>query len=372
MKQQKDKGFKFTRFTSRPRRERGMATLLATTLLLVVSILGALAVSRAAFFEQKIAGSDLRNKEVYASAISGLDYAVRWMLDGDEVWDDGAAAPDDLADTQQGVDEYEHELSYTLLTPAGVVPAVVEVTSTATATGDTQVTKTVKVKVIKSSLLTPSIITGPPLLVEDCADGVVGTPDIHPGDGLSIGTVTGTESCIHPGFFDAFDDNGDPITVAVGEVADAGVDLHDTVFGPLRESDVQRLAQLFPTAFFYVHSGNADTYLSGGNWHMSVGSDSTDASGNYNDQVVIYFDSSVNCPRFNGGVVIYGLVYYEQADCELHGGGAADVYGTVAVSGDLTKFNANTDLIKRNLDSFSGDDSPYELISVVPGSFIDY
>ena len=191
----------FIRGSWGPRRERGMATLLATTLLLVVAILGSLAVSRAVFFEQKVAASDLRNKEVYASAISGLDYAVRWMLDNVEVWAGTSAAPTALADTQQGVDGYTHSLSYTLLTPSGADPAVVQVTSVATATGDTQVTKTVKVKVIKSSLFTPSVITGPPLLVEECAGGVTGTPDIFPGNGLAIGTVKGSTSCIGPGHF---------------------------------------------------------------------------------------------------------------------------------------------------------------------------
>ncbi|RLA42744.1 MAG: hypothetical protein DRR42_22875, partial [Gammaproteobacteria bacterium] len=206
--------------------------------------------------------------------------------------------------------------------------------------------------------------------------GATGTPDLHPSDGLAIGTVNGDSDCLDPGHFAAYNDNGVEITVAVGEVDGGTTSLHETVFGTaLSESDIKMLAIEIPNAFVYVDSSNASTYLSGGvdgNWHTSMGSNSVDSSGNANDQVVIYFEESAGCPTLNAGVVIYGLVFYEKEDCNLQGGGAADVHGTVAVSGDLGKFNANTDLIKQNLDAFSGPNRPYELVSVIPGSFVDY
>lgn len=55
------------------RQQSGVATLIATVVLLLVVTISALVVTRSAFFELKISGSDIRDKEVYASAISGLD-----------------------------------------------------------------------------------------------------------------------------------------------------------------------------------------------------------------------------------------------------------------------------------------------------------
>ena len=360
--------------------QRGMATLMVTLILLIVSTLSALAVSRSVFFEQKVTGSDIRNKEVYASAIGGLDYGVEWLRDQVEVWSDlvggvgtvnATATPDAMASTSQGVDTYDHFITYTLLTEADTEPALIKVTSTATAQNDSQVTKTVEVYVLQSSLLTPSAADGPPLLVENCipagANIVGGTPNITTGaSGYAIGTVDGTTDCINEGKFDAFDENGNSIPL-VKVAATNATGLWGSIFGNLTETDFQIMARDFPAKFVYVDSSYSSTgYYSfnGNTWHEDLGSST--------NQVILYFDSSADCPPINGGTVIYGLVYFETEGCTGNGWGGGEIHGTTAIEGDLNKFNSNASLIDLELDNFSGGNTNYNFISMVPGSWRDF
>lgn len=350
--------------------QRGAAALLVTTLLVVIGGLSAWVVNEAMVAEQKITGSNLRNKEVYAGAIGGLDYAIEWLENtgvAGITWSattaGGTAQPPALANSAEGIDSYTHALSYELLTDLSADPKLMRVTSIATAVADSHVQKTVSVIVIRSSLISGTTYNGPPLLVEDCVSAVTGTPNIVPrsSSNLAIGTVNGTSACLDPGHFDL---NGG----TVGSLAAAGVDLFSTVFGVGRdESDIQSWAAGNPANIIYVDSSYSGTGLygfNGNNWGTNVGS--------ANSNVILYFDDSVGCPKLNGGVVIYGLVYFEQADCSSQGWGGAEVHGTVAFSGDLTKFTANPELIGDPLDSLGGDDSTFAVVSVVPGSWRDF
>lgn len=352
--------------------QRGAAALLVTTLLVVIGGLSALVVNEAMVAEQKITGSNLRNKEVYAGAIGGLDYAIEWLENtgvAGITWSStaagGTAQPPALANSAEGIDSYTHTLSYELLTDLSADPKLMRVTSTATAVADSHVQKTVSVIVIRASLISGTTYDGPPLLVEQCVSAVTGTPDIVPSTmpdgspGIAIGTVNGASACLDPGHFEL---NGG----TVGSLAAAGVDLFSTVFGVGRdESDIQSWAAGNPTNIIYVDTNYTGPYSFNGNtWNVDVGSAASD--------VILYFDQSVGCPKLNAGVVIYGLVYFEQDDCSSQGWGAAEVHGTVAFSGDLTKFTANPELIGDPLDSFGGDDATFSVVSVVPGSWRDF
>ena len=352
--------------------QRGAAALLVTTLLVVIGGLSALVVNEAMVAEQKITGSNLRNKEAYAAAISGLDYAVEWLENTGAAgitWSattaGGTAQPADLPDSAEGVDSYDHILSYELLTDLDVDPKLMRVTSTARALADSHVQKTVSVIVIRAALLSGTAYKGPPLLVEDCVSNITGTPDIEPrgSSNLAIGTVNGTTACLDPGHFEL--NGGD-----AAELDAPASDLFSTVFGVGRdESDIQSWAAANPASIIYVDSSYSATGLysfNGNKWGVSLGSATSD--------VILYFDDSVGCPKINGGggVEIYGLVYFEQEDCSSQGWGAATIYGTVAFSGDLTKFTANTELIGDDLDSFGGDDSTFSVVSIVPGSWRDF
>ncbi|MBL4707195.1 MAG: hypothetical protein JKY48_01975 [Flavobacteriales bacterium] len=369
--------------------QTGMATLMVTLILLIVSTLSALAVSRSAFFERKITGSDVRNKEVYAAAIAGLEYGTKWLEGHEEVWDigttGGTATPDALANTDQGADAYAHTITYTLLSDLDAAPTVIEVSSLATAVGDSQVQKTVKMIVLQSALLTRSIIDGPPLLVENCipsgANIVGGTPNLVPATPTSaaIGTTAGDTSCLDEGHFDVFPDenltNGTQLDPIVKTSTENDVGLWASVFGSLLESDIISMSIADPARVIYVDGNYANdgyyTGYTGSTWHDDVGSDHQ-TDGKYDDQVILYFDSSSNCPTINGGTVIHGLVYFETEGCTSNGWGGGTVYGTVAISGDLNKFNSNATLIDRDLDTFDDRNGFLMVISSVPGSWVDF
>lgn len=355
--------------------QRGAAALLVTTLLVVVGGLSALFVNETMVTEQKVTGSNLRNQEAYAGAISGLDYAIEWLENtgaagipwgvnaGGVVGPGSTAQPPALADSAAGIDSYSHTLTYELLTDLSADPKLMRVTSTAEGVADSHVEKTVSVIVIRASLLSGSSYNGPPLLVEECVSNVTGTPDIVPrsSSNLAIGTINGTASCLEPGHFEL--NGGD-----VAEFDTTAPDLFSTVFGIGRdESDLQSWAAANPADIIYVDNlySLAGLYNFNGNkWGVNLGSPASD--------VILYFDDSVGCPKLNGSVVIYGLVYFEQEDCSSQGWGGTEIHGTVAFSGDLTKFTANTELIGDPLDSFAGDNAAFSVVSIVPGSWRDF
>jgi Tfp pilus assembly protein PilX len=372
-------------------RQAGMATLLVTIILVVVSTLSALAVGRVVFFEQQITGTDLRNKEVYSAAIAGMEYGTNWMEGNIETWDfetaGGTATPTAMPNTTQGVDSYVHTITFTLLTDVEPTegPTVIRLSSTATAVNDSQVTKTVQMDILQGAILTNTIADGPPLVVEECipsgASIVGGTPDIHPmaPDYLSIATTGNngaTAACLDPGHFDSFDENGDPLPDVTAGSTGEGTPIWDSVFGTLTEADLISMAARDPATIIYVDGTYAtDGYYgayTGSTWHDDVGSNHQDADGEYDDQVILYFDSSAGCPAINGGTVIHGLVYFETAGCTSNGWGGGDVYGTVAVEGDLNKFNSNADLFAVDLSSFSENNGSVTFVVPIPGTWRDF
>lgn len=140
-----------------------------------------------------------------------------------------------------------------------------------------------------------------------------------------------------------------------------------------------------PEAIIYVDdeyaAGGAEHFYSfnGNSWHATpLGSDSQDpVTGLYDDQVILFFSKEYGCPTINGGagapvIEIYGLVFIDTPDCDLSGWGQVKIYGTLAVNGDLNKFNANVELHDRDLDTFAGSDSPYTVTSLIPGTWRDF
>jgi hypothetical protein len=129
----------------------------------------------------------------------------------------------------------------------------------------------------------------------------------------------------------------------------------------------------------------------GGN--INSGSISGDCSGvGVNDKtigtpstpIILIVPSAYGCPKFNGGVTIYGIVYFESTTaCAANGWGGADIYGSVIWEGDVDKPNANSNFIAVD---FSNDGAlknilyppdvlpetlPYT-ISVIPGTWKDF
>ncbi len=383
-------------------KERGAATLVATLILVVIASLGALAVGKAAYTEQKLSGIDLRSKEVYAAAVGGLEYGKKELqrvyADTSSLelaWTNTAAGAYAAAgetapplavftaaggggDIVEGADNYTPAITYTLITAEDADPAIIEIAATATAVGDTHVTKRVVVRMLVSTLGSASTPTAPPLLVENCipAGSITGTPDIYSGS-VAIGTINGTESCIDTGHFDLV--NGGSIGTPLEQGA---TELFSSLFGGLTEEQFKELAALNPAKFMYVdasYNGSAQEtsanshwgvggqgVWNGNAWHGDVGSSGS------NDQVVLYFDSSAGCPPINGSTTVYGLVYYETEDCDNPGGGGGVIYGTMAFEGNLEQFNANTELHGYDLFNPPPGTPGTSSITFLPGSWKDF
>ena len=207
--------------------QKGVAILAITIILLLVATIGTLAIGRVGLQEQKIAGADVRSKEVYTAAQGGLDFAIDWfernwnLLDFDQTNSEGrlyATLPDsayselpdgNLSDLR--ADDYTHEIHFVAMTdlePANEsMPVIVQVHSIATASSDDHITKTVKKDIFlgKTNPFSASsggggfgILDSPPIVVEGCftEGAITGTPDISlpfPG-GVGMGSTMGGAS----------------------------------------------------------------------------------------------------------------------------------------------------------------------------------
>lgn len=367
--------------------QRGAAALIITLILVVIASLSSLVVNKSALEEQKRSGIDLRNKEVYAAANGALEYGIYelmrvyndndpatpdWALLVDET-NDAAAAGDtatasydpygdgSVVTLDQGIDDFTPSISYTLLTAEDAQPAIIEITAPVVGVAETHVTKTVSVRVVRANLGTPSMFSGPPLIVEECipAGAITGTPDIT-SDSVAIATISGSSAgtgCIDPGHFSVTGGGvvGEPIST------NTNLELFESMFGGITETTLKEMAGV---------SNNVHYVTDSSPWSTNIGS--------LTDPAILYFDEAAGCPSLNGGVIIYGLVYFEAPSgsnpygCDVQGTGGAIIYGTVAVEGNLLSMNANVELVKVDFSGTNGDDSPVSVISVLPGSWRDF
>jgi len=392
-------------------RQGGAAALLITLILVVIASLSGLVVNKAAFNEQKLSGIDIRSKEVYAAAVGALDYGANqlelaylnagnglaWPVGGvlgglqGETLTAAAFVGAAGATIDQQADTYTPVVVYTLLTDESASPAIIEISATATAVGDSQVSKTITVQYLISDFGTPSMWNAPPLVVENCLSNVTGTPDIK-SNGVAIGSLNGSDACVDPGFFDL---NGNPMAIGDAEIetqmnTNPPLTLHETFFGGVTAAQLKAISEseetlgLADRTIYYIDANFSDpvggTAWNGNSWNDDIGSGTT-GPGNTapytaTHAVVLYFDDSVGCPPVNGNVEIWGLVFYQATSCTTQigaqGGGKADIYGTVAFTGDLSKYTANTNIYDVDLSNGGGGLDDIKIVTALPGSWIDF
>lgn len=95
------------------------------------------------------------------------------------------------------------------------------------------------------------------------------------------------------------------------------------------------------------------------------------------EPILLIVPASAECPKFNGGITIYGIIYYESTTaCASNGWGGAIVYGSVIWEGDVERPNSNPSFIE--VDYGSGDtlnDSFHTTINDaarLPGTWKDF
>lgn len=352
-----------------PKNQQGAALLAITTILLFVASLGALTMAGVGQVEQRTSGNDVRSKEVYSAAVGALEYGVAaFETDFLElVWTDadldgGSEEGDTSSPTAPGnivlnADTYTRTITYTLrsdLNPVDVsMPRIIDITATATAVGDSHISKTLFSTIMLASTQAFSIdsavglgFSGPPLLIEDCTADITGNPNAFPLNGISVGTTQGAanDTCIDPGHLNL--NSGTRHALSPSQA------LWDTIFGTgFTEADLLGLQELMPEMVMFIdgnypYDPSQPTF--GTNWHTDVGTAT--------QPVVLYIAAghSDSCLNINGSTVIYGLVYYADSGCASSGFGGGEIYGTLAKAGDMSKLNSNTEIHGMELD-FGGD-----------------
>ena len=350
----------------------GAATLFLSLIILLSITVIAFIGGKSARMEQMISANEYRSIEAFHAAEAGLEYGMAWLVGNKPTWlsgtCDGTAAktltqlaPNLLAGNG---DTYTQTVTYCRW---DATKAFVRLQSTAMATQDTTVTATVQQYVRPNTILDPGyVLNSPPIVVNGCVNGITGNPDVYPGAVGNIGLATShanTGGCIDTGHLDL---NG-------GTVLDNAFNTTawDYIFGSVSKAQFQALAHAEEVAEAAGQIARSDRYYfwitATNNWHENLGSPT--------HPVVLAFATASNCPKTNGGVNIYGVVYYEDSSCGNQGWGGADIFGTASFEGNLTKFTANADVNKFSLAGGGGemdDFLPYVGAPRILGTWKDF
>lgn len=320
----------------------GAATLLMSLIILLSLTVIAMTGGKSARMEQMVSANEYRALEAFHGAEAGLEYGIRWLASNKPTWVSGTctqnvtmAAPAVVADNGY---IYNQTVTFCRNT---ATRDYVRVGVTSVAAQDAAITATVQQYVRPNTILSPGFaLDTPPMVVNGCVHGITGTPDIYPGAVGGIGLATSqanTAACIDTGHLDLH--GGTVVGNAFNTTAWA------YLFGTLTKAQFQAMAaaevaaeaagQMLRSERHYFWITDTD------NWHENLGSPT--------HAVVLAFASASDCPQTNGGVTIYGVVYYEDPSCGNQGWGGADIFGTASFEGDLTKFTANADVSKFTL-----------------------
>ena len=98
-----------------------------------------------------------------------------------------------------------------------------------------------------------------------------------------------------------------------------------------------------------------------------------DQVGSPTNPIILIIDSAADCPKFNGGITVYGVIFIDSECSSATGWGGADIYGIVAFNGDVTQLNSNTEFYTFNDIPGGGNTHNLKLpASRVLGSWKDF
>lgn len=406
-----------------PQKQRGIATLFVVVVMVIIMAVMALTVSRTGIQEQRMAGNDIRAREAHEAAQAGLEYAKAWANEhtlpvipagqpGVTVncipgnLDTGCpGALTTITGTSSG-ESYAYSFTYFK------TPESVRINTTAWSTNDNSITATTEAHVKQSpiQLFGPDATTPPPWVLAGCVTtAATGTPDSFVLSHDGTVAITGTSSdpsCMPQGHLSitSWDDANDNGVQDAGETTGSsgfiveefsgcpstncawnnsfqmplsGAMSLATTAGNVYSSDIPCGAPNPNAASVYIiqnssgiNTGEIDGTCSG------VGVDSK-TIGTPSTPVVLIIPSSYGCPKFNGGVTIYGIVYYESTSaCESQGWGGADIYGSVIWEGNIDKPNANSKFIETDYEGLGDLDDVFNIgidyATSIPGTWKDY
>jgi len=344
--------------------QQGAVTLMMSIIVLIAVTLLSIYSAKTAVIEQRISANEYRALEVGQAASAGLEYGLIWLgTTGNHVtWTAGtdpscSGTFDEYGTlTAPNISAAKSD-AYTLTVKwcrnAAVDNKVIQVASTATASSDTSLSKTVRVYTrAKLGPVSPSFIQAP-LTLSGCLNNVTGAPEIWPvPGGVALRNKSQYATCINKGNLSY---NGDGSIVPSG-YPDPTIpntqDMWDYVF-TLTRAEIQALAADEVIAGVPDTQRNFVWVTDSNPFHTSYGSPT--------HFTVVVFDAIANCPKINGSPLIYGVVFIDSDCASANGFGGTVFYGSVVVNGLINKLNANTE--------FHADSQVAQLVGPFPDGF---
>ena len=344
---------------SNPVRQAGVYTLMISLVLVGASMLAIRGLTKSSLLETRITSNEQVTLEVSHAADAMLNYGLAWYTENEPVWttaggvSTGAPAGAIPAVAASNGDTYNGVVTYTRASSAYVL-----VTATATATGNSAITATVRQYIHSNLLIGDPNFSPAPLTLDGCTWGNTGSPDLYPGpENIAIQTSTPAD-CLDQGHIGY---NG-------------GTEGYDTVF---KDGDIWNYfftisrAEMKAIADQEVADGvdAADRSVvwvtSTSNYHTSWGSPT--------NPVILVFAPSADCPKVNGNPTIYGVVFVDSPCDGTNGWGGTEVFGSVAINGSMKKLNANTEITHwGNVSNTDISNLKLDWVARIPGSWRDF
>lgn len=327
--------------------QRGGVTLLFVSVIALVMAVMTLTTSNVGLFEQRSVANELRVKEAREAAEAGLEFGSAWAGQNPIPW---PPSPNELeliclpggtncstlqpisaisgAATTSG-ESYSIEIKYTR---GSVGSKYIRVESRATSS---DISALSSAWLTQASPLTDKGKSAPPFVINGSLSDVTGGPDIDTGDPPGIAFVTsGDAASIDTGHFNK---KTPPELGSI--VQEAFSSAWDYVFSIKKEAAINLAdANGYRYSTSILPSEPAD---GADRFYIWDSDDNINDDYGASDNPVVLIITDGNCPKINGGPVIYGFVYFP-VSCSDQGWGGATIYGTIIAEGDITKVTANS------------------------------
>ncbi len=341
--------------------QQGMATLTMSLVVLFLTSLMVFYTSSGMLFEIKTGNNQLYQSKALEAARGGVEHAMAWLVNSSNTsslaWTADATGPSGTNQKATAASFPSSVSSQTISSYAVAVslwrnsatPTILEVSAVASGDANATIRQRIRLGTTTVTTTTPNslnIATVAPIVIKGGLSGITGTPDVYPNTagGAAIVTSSTNSSEIDTGHLNLHGG-----TISYGAFTGTAWDyiFPNTTKAQMKaESEKQKLLSDPRTIFYYPGSYTQMP------WEISPWS-SNKIVGSSNNAVVIIFDEGAGCPKINGNVTIYGVVYYYD-DCNQNGWGGATIYGSMIADRPITKLTANTDFIGWSVNSGTG------------------
>ena len=312
---------------SPPSRQHGLATLAVALIMLFMMSLLVFNTSSGMLLELKTGNNHYFQAKALEAARGGVEYGISWLNTASNSvtsWTADATGPSgnnqkatlSLANPQT---IGGHSVTISMWRNSAT-PSIIEVQAIATETSNGDATATVREKIYLNRVQF-NRVSIPPLVINGCLSGVTGNPDMHPvNNGDVVIQSSQATSCLDNGHLGL---NG-----GVMQQTAFSSSAWDYVFSTSK-ADMKALAD--GVNILYYDSSNPYS----GNWHDDLGTSTSPA--------ILIFDTGAGCPKINGNVTIWGIVYYAAECGSNQGWGNTTLHGSIVSEGSISKLSANTD-----------------------------